>query len=49
MLYCRLHDPLDILTTSNTFHYFRARRDAIPCAFDPPLIVDKIIVENRVS
>ena len=38
-----------ILTTSKAFHYFRARRDEIRFAFDPPQFVDKITVEDRVS
>ena len=36
-------------TTSKAFHYFRARRDEIRFAFDPPKIVDKITVEDMVS
>ena len=38
-----------ILTTSKAFHYFRARRDEIRFAFDPPKFIDKITVEDRVS
>ena len=30
-------------------HYFRARRDEIRFAFDPPKFADKITVEDRVS
>ena len=31
------------------FHYFRARRDKIRFAFDPPKFEDKVTVEDRVS
>ena len=43
--------PLDevILTKSQAFYYFRARRDEISLAFDHPKFVDKITVEDRVS
>ena len=49
----KAYSPLDdrwvILTTSKAFDYFRARRDEIRYAFDPPYFVDKITVEDRVS
>ena len=48
----KTYSPLDdrwvILTTSRAFHYFRAWRDEIRFAFDPPKSVDKITVEDRV-
>ena len=49
MTYSPLDDRRVILTTSKAFHYFRARRDEIRFAFDPPKFVDKITVEDRVS
>ena len=49
----KTYSPLDdhwvILSTSNAFNYFRARRDEIRFAFDPLWFVDKITVEYRVS
>ena len=49
----KTYSPLDdrwvIPTTSKAFHYFRARRDEIRFAFDPPKFVDKINVEDRKS
>ena len=47
--YCPLDDHWVILTISKAFHYFRARRDEIRFAFDPPKFVDKIRVEDRVG
>ena len=48
-----LYSPLDhcwvILTTPKNLSIFRARRDEIRCAFNPPQFVDKINVEDRVS
>ena len=48
--YSPLDDPwVILLTTSKAFHYFRARRDEIRFAFDPPEFVDKITVEDQVG
>ena len=42
-------DSWVILTTLQTYNYFRARRDDIRFAFDPPRFVDKNTVVDRVS
>ena len=44
-----LEDRWVILTSSKAFDYFRAWRDEIRFAFYPPLFVDKITVQDRVS
>ena len=45
--HCPLDDRWVMLTTSKAFYYFRARRDEIRNAFDPPKFVDYITVEDR--
>ena len=49
----KTYSPLDdrwvILTTTKAFHYFRARREEIRWAFDPPKFVNKITVDDRLN
>ena len=44
----RLDDQLVIMSSSKAFNYFRTRLDGIRCVFDPPQLVNKITVEDRV-
>ena len=47
--FSHLDDLWVMLTTSKAFYCFRARRDEIRFAFDPPKFVGKITVEDQVS
>ena len=44
--YSPLYDRWFTRTTLRAFHYFRARRDEIRFAFDPPKFVDNITVQR---